>query len=743
MEQHLPELISDLAIILMAAGATTILFKKLRQPVVLGYIIAGFLVGPHFTLFPTIVDPNGIKVWSEIGVIFLLFALGLEFSFKKLVRVGGAASITAVVEIVAMVLIGYVTGRVFGWSQMDSIFLGGILAISSTTIIIRAFEELGVKGRRFAGLVFGALIVEDLVAILLLVLLTTLAISKQFAGVEMAASVVKLLFFLTLWFLSGIFLVPTALRKLRPYLGEETLLVVSLGSCFLMVVLATKAGFSPALGAFIMGSVFAETTDAERIEHLIKPVKDLFGAVFFVSVGTLIDPNVLVEYAVPVLVLTLVTIFGKAISTALGALLAGQSLRHSVQAGLSLSQIGEFSFIIAGLGLTLKVTSDFLYPVAVGVSAVTTFTTPYLIKSADRAVDVVERTLPVRWKEALRAYSAATQSVSSSSTWQLLIKAYAIRVFSNAVVVAAIFLLVAKVVRPSIIELLGSDDLGNFAALVLALTVASPFLWAWVLGQPAKEQARALWSERRYRAPFLALEAARIGSAIGLFLFLAPQFVLLRYAFLFVAVWMVLVLVVFSRSWSRIYARIERRFVANLGEREQVAAAKQGPPMAPWDAHIAKLTVAPESEAVGKSLADSKIRESFGVTVAMIERGKKAITAPSRMEALYPHDVLSVIGTDEQIVRFRDYIEPETPTTSLAAAGDYALQSHFVKESSPFASRTIRDSGLRESAKGLVVGIERSGQRILNPDSTMVIEPGDTLWLVADKALVRALNAKS
>src|SRR5688572_13115417 len=375
---HLPHLITDLGLILAVAGITTLIFRKIRQPVVLGYIIAGFLVGPHVSLFPSVVDAEGIKTWSEIGVIFLLFSLGLEFSFKKLMKVGGSASITALVEIVLMIVIGYVVGKLLGWSTMDCIFLGAILSMSSTTIIIRAFDEVGAKTKKFVQLVFGILIVEDLVAILLLVLLSTIAVSNQFAGGELLMEMLKLGFFLVLWFLGGIFFVPTFLKWTRRLLNDETLLIFCIGLCLLMVMLAVEVGFSAALGAFIMGSILAETTQAERIENLIKSVKDLFAAVFFVSVGTMVEPQIILDYAVPILVVSLVTLVGKFTTSALGALLSGQSLKNAVQTGMSLGQIGEFSFIIASLGVSLKVTSDFLYPIAVAASAVTTFTTPYL-----------------------------------------------------------------------------------------------------------------------------------------------------------------------------------------------------------------------------------------------------------------------------------------------------------------------------------------------------------------------------
>ncbi|MDQ3292058.1 MAG: cation:proton antiporter, partial [Bacteroidota bacterium] len=431
---HVPQLIIDLAFILGVAGLTTLIFKWLKQPLVLGYIIAGLLVGPNFPFLPSIAEVESVQIWAEIGVIFLLFSLGLEFSFKKLAKVGGTASITATTEVIGMLLLGYITGQVLNWSFMDSVFLGGILSISSTTIIIRAFDELGVKSQKFARIVFGILVVEDLVAILLLVLLSTVAVTQQFGSTELLMSAVKFAFFLSIWFLGGIYLIPTFLRKASKLMNEETLLVISVALCLLMVILATNAGFSPALGAFIMGSILAETIYAEKIEHLTKSVKDLFGAVFFISVGMLIDPKMLMEYAGPVILITAITIFGKAFTSGLGALISGQPLKQSIQTGLSLAQIGEFSFIIATLGLTLKVTSEFLYPIAVAVSAITTFTTPFLIRFSEPFYNWLEKLLPESWKRFLTNYSSSTQTISSVSDWQLVLRSFAQPIITNSVV---------------------------------------------------------------------------------------------------------------------------------------------------------------------------------------------------------------------------------------------------------------------------------------------------------------------
>lgn len=740
MEMHLPELIYDLAVLLTAAGVITVLFKKLRQPVVLGYILAGLLVGPHVHVIPTVVDLPNLKVWAEIGVIFLLFALGLEFSFKKLVRVGGAAFITAFIEVLAMLGVGYLVGWAMGWSQMDCIFLGGILAISSTTIIIRAFDEAGVKGRRFVSLVFGVLIVEDLFAILLLVVLSTLAITKSLEGMETFAALLKLGFFLVIWFLGGILLVPTMLRKFRPHMNGETLLIFACGLCFLMVIFATHVGFSPALGAFVMGSILAETTDAERIERVIHPVKDLFAAVFFVSVGTLIDPRALWIHAWPVAIISIVTILGKLLSSTLGALLAGQPPKRAIQAGMSLAQIGEFSFIIAGLGVTLSVTSEFLYPIAVGVSALTTFTTPYMIRSSDYLAAYLERTLPGFKKLEARGL-APKHKQESMIDWHYLTVNYAAAIVANAAIVSAIFLTVARWLRPYLETQIESQRVVNATSLAVALAASTPFLWAWLLGKPTLSRLSPRSPLKGPRVIVLTLEILRFGSAIALIGILTPRIVTAPIAFASTMFWAVVVLLLFSRYWKSLYTWLEDHFVSNLAERDR---AQNLPRIAPWDAHIAKLEVSPDSEGAGKTLEENAIREKFGITIGLIERGSKVITAPMRHERLLPFDRVSVIGTDDQLAQFKAYIEPSTTVEAANQPSDiesYSLHRVTISDHSPFQAKTIRDSGIRENTHGLVVGMEREGKRILNPDSLLTIEPGDVLWIVGDRKRIDRLSS--
>lgn len=731
---HLPQLISDLGLILATAGATTLLFKKIKQPIVLGYILAGLLVGPHFSLVPTVVDEKGIQTWSEIGVIFLLFSLGLEFSFKKLVKVGGSASITAIVEVVLMLVFGFFTGQLLGWSVMDSIFLGGILSVSSTTIIIRAFEEIGVKSQKFAGLVFGVLIVEDLVAILLLVLLTTLAVSQQFAGTEMLMQLLKLCFFLVLWFLGGIFIIPTFLKKAKKLMNDETLLIVSLALCLLMVLLAAKSGFSAALGAFIMGSLLAETTQAERIEHLTKSVKDLFAAIFFVSVGMLIDPAILVEHAVPVLVITLVTIFGKFLSSGLGALLSAQPLKTSVQAGMSLAQIGEFSFIIATLGLSLKVTSDFLYPIAVAVSAITTFTTPYLIRLSGPFYSFLERTLPQKLLVSINRYSSGTQQITAMSDWKVLLKSYVMNIIIHSVMLIAIVFLSSRYIRPLFTDELVRDSRSAFFIVIITLLFMAPFFWALAIRRIQKKAYSHLWLNKKVnRAPLIVLELSRIIIAILPVIFLLNLYLSKSIAIIITLAAIITGLVLFSRKLQAFYNRIEKRFLSNLNEREN--AETKHTDIVPWDAHLVRFEVSPQSPLIGKTLMESGIREEFGVNIALIERGKAIIATPGRDERLYPGDKLAVIGTDDQLDQLKDLIEyvSDDSNESDLEKQNLVLQKFVVTKSSPLLAHTIRESGLREKANALVVGIERNSTRMLNPDSTTQFQYGDIVWIVGNQ----------
>lgn len=689
---HLPDLIQDLGLILMAAAFVTILFKKLKQPVVLGYLIAGFLVGPHFHFFPSVKDHSSVSIWAEIGVIFMLFGLGLEFSFKKLKKIGKKASIAASFEVPFMLGSGYLTGQLLGWSGMDSLFLGGILSISSTTIIAKAFEELNLKGRGFVSLVFGILIVEDLVAILLLVLLSSVAVTQSLSGTELAFSALKLGFFLVVWFLLGIYLLPMFLKKFRDMMSDETILIVSIGLCLMMVVTASKVGFSPALGAFVMGSIFAETPKGHRIELLILPVKNLFSAIFFVSVGMLINPTILAQHFGVILLLSAVVIIGKSISAAFGSLISGGNLKNSVKTGMSLSQIGEFSFIIATLGMTLKVTSDFLYPVAVAVSALTAFTTPYMIQLSDPFCAWLEKKMPDTVKESLNRYEMAMSTNAEVHVVTLIWEEYGVKILLNSVIVIALTLAISRLALPRIPDDIRSAEFFNVAACLLTLMLSAPFLWAVLAGHPAHK--RAYSEEMAHQLSRLQIGIFGLRFMIGCVVigFVVSQFIsILAASSLWLIAWTAIGLMFFGHFSSRIYKKIERRFIENINQTP--ADEKKGGvrELAPWDATLAEFILTPYSSMVRKTLLESGIKERFGVTVTIIERGDQRILAPTRDEFLLPGDKLFLIGTDDALTKARALIEAQPQHELPPLTESFGLSSITLLPSDRFVNKTIRE----------------------------------------------------
>jgi CPA2 family monovalent cation:H+ antiporter-2 len=731
---NIPSLIIDLSLILSAAAVITLLFRKIKQPVVLGYIIAGLLVGPNIKLFPTVVEVESIKTWADIGVIFLLFGLGLEFSFKKLIKVGGVALVTALIEVTLTMLLGYGVGKLFGWNDINSLFLGGMLAIASTTIIIRAFDELGVKNKKFAGIVTGVLVIEDLVAVLLMVLLSTVAVSQTFVGDEMIRSVLKLAFILVLWFVSGIYFLPTLFRKISSVVNNETLLIMSLALCFLMVLLATYAGYSPALGAFIMGSVLAETTKAEKIIKLTKSVKNLFGAIFFVSVGMLIDPGMMIKHWLPILAGTLVLLIGKPIFVTSGALVAGQPLKIAVQSGMSLSQIGEFSFIIATLGLSLNVTSDFLYPVAVAVSVLTTFTTPLMIHLSEPVYKRVEKLLPKKWKTSLDEYSVGAQNITEKSEWKQVLRSYVTRIIIFSVIIVAIILLSTRIIAPLFYGYQGSEII----TVIVYLVVLSPFLWALAFHRDQSQAYANVWLKNVQRGPLIVMGFSRIALAVFYIGFLLDYMFSPFVAFVGAIIFSI-ILAILSERLKAFYGKIESRFLTNFNERE----AKTGYSnelLAPWDAHIGSFELDANSPYIGKTLKESKIREEFGINIAAIERGEFLINVPTRDNHLYPDDRLLVIGTDEQLERFKIFLESTKGSMKITETKQNISLNHFtIGENSSLVNKTLRESGIRERTKGLVVGIERHGERILNPESNLIFQVNDKVWIVGNQLRIQVL----
>jgi CPA2 family monovalent cation:H+ antiporter-2 len=748
---HLPGLIYDLALILITGAVTTILFRIIKQPVVLGYIIAGFLVGPHLSLTPTVADTENIEIWAEIGVVFLLFSLGLEFSFRKLKRVGGSASITAVFEIVIIFVAGYLLGKFLEWTNMDSIFLGGMLASSSTTIISKAFEELGVKTRNYAGVVIGVLIVEDLLVILLMVLLSTLAATKEFEGMDLIFTIGKLLFFLILWFIGGIFLIPTILSKARKYLSDESTLILSIGLCLGMVVLATTVGFSAELGAFLMGSILAETVFSEKIEHLIKPVKDLFGAIFFISVGMMIDPQVMYEYRWPIIWVSLLVIVGKLLATSAGALVSGQPVKQSVQVGMSMAQVGEFAFIVASLGLSLGVISDFLFPVAVGVSAITTFTTPYMIKSSEGAYKFVSSLLPDRWMQVLNNYSYAVQGIQAGSTLRQVINKYLTIVLINGIVVVAVFMAAIRFLLPFLEKNISGEHLPGIITFIVSLGIATPFLWAIMAKRPARVAYRELWLDRKYsRGPLFIIEISRIILGILIIGYLLDRLFSPSVAVIIGLPVILVTVILFSTRTRKFYNKIELRFIDNLkaNERSGNNAEQSGSVLSmqlrddhefkPWDVHIVEMQVNPNAAFLGKTLEELGWRERYGINISCIRRGNKFIFAPGRNDRVQAFDFLGIIGTDEQIQTFRNLIDsPGEDISAQLNTGEIVIGKIIIESGNKLRGQSIRNSGIRENTKGLVIGIERDKKRILNPSSDTVFEWGDIVWIAGDRESIQ------
>lgn len=737
-------MVSDLALILISAGITTILFKWLKQPLVLGYIVAGFLVGPHFNLFPTITQTAVISEWSEIGIIFLLFALGLDFSFKRLFQVGSTAFITAGVEIITVFLAGFITGYLFGWSTTESIFLGGMLAMSSTTIVIKAFSDMGIKKQKFADIVLVVLIIQDLVAILMMVLLPAIAVRNNVGGTEMLMSIVKLVFFIILWFLVGIYVFPSFFKWTRKLINDETLLIISVGLCFGMVALATSLGFSSALGAFVMGSILGETMEGHHIEKLMKGIKDLFGAIFFVSVGMMVDPHILVQYWLPIVILSLLTIVVKAAMSAVGVLISGENLKVAVQTGMSLSQIGEFAFIIATLGNSLGVMQAYIYPVIVAVSVITTFTTPYCIRFAEPVANVIERLLPGKWKAFLLRHQARSLTVNQQSEWQTLLKTYLKNILIYGVLLVAIQLAAFQWLNPFVKRSLGtslSPFLIGCINASITLIVMAPFLRG-LLHQTRQSGLtyQHLWNNNRFnRSGLIAMVLFKV--FLAFFFVTSVLFKNFKYSPWVIVLFAIAIFafITFSEKTLKRYSRIEKRFQRNLNQKE--AMEKQEHPLefsynsqfSGSDIHLEGIRVSADSAYIGQSIAAADFRRKYGINIVKIRRGNHTITLPSAQECIYPHDKLLVLGNDAQIAAFMKDIQFEdTEARHAAREKNVGFFSFVVEENSPFIGKSLIESNFRNMGF-MVVGIEHQGTKQMNPDADTRFTAHDVVWVVGDR----------
>ena len=734
-------LIADLALILICAGVMTLMFKKLKQPLVLGYIVAGFIASPHFALTPSVIDTASIHTWSDIGVIFLLFALGLEFSFKKIVKVGGPAVIAALVIIFGMIFLGFSVGSSFGWSKMDALFLGGMISMSSTTIIYKAFEDLGLAKKQFAGLVMSILILEDILAVVLMVVLSTVAVSNNFEGRELVMSVGKLVFFLVLWILVGIYLIPQLLRWAKKVMNDETLLVVALGLCFGMVVLAAKTGFSAAFGAFIMGSILAETIEAEHIEHLVKPVKDLFGAIFFVSVGMMVDPAMIGQYWLPIVVITLTVIIGQLLFATTGVLLSGQPLKTAMQCGFSLTQIGEFAFIIATLGVSLGVTGSFLYPIVVAVSVITIFLTPYMIRLAEPAYGFVYKHLPGRVRTFMDNYAAASPTTSKESVWRKYLGSVLKVILIYGILCIAVCGLSFGLLVPFVAKWIPAPW-ANIVSAVVTLIVLAPFLRSIVIKHGRNAAFQALWEESRAnRAPLVATIVLRYILALGFVFYVLARLFHISVVLILLLALLVVFAMVYSRFIKRNAQRIEQTFMTNFRSRElrDEYMGEKKPEYASHllskDLHLADFDIPAEIEWGGKTLSELNFGKRFGIQVVSILRGGLRINIPKATARIFPHDRIQVIGSDADLEAFGNQLSASAIDLEdeRYRSGEMLLRCVPVTGISPFLGKTIRDSGIRDHYHCLVAGVEKADGQLHTPDVTSVFEEGDVLWVVGEK----------
>ena len=743
-------MIQDLALILVVAGIVTLLFKKLRQPLVLGYIVAGFLVSPHMPYLFSVVSKDNIHEWADIGVMFLLFSLGLDFSFKKILKMGAAPVISALTIVMCMMMSGYSVGQLFGWTQTDCIFLGGMLAMSSTTIIYKAFDDLGLRQQRFASLVMSVLILEDILAIVMMVMLSAVATGGSPDSGEMLMSVVKIGFFLILWFVVGIFAVPLLLKNVRKLMTSETLLIVSLGLCCLMAVVSEEAGFSSAFGAFVMGSILAETVEAEKVERVIDPVKNLFGAIFFVSVGMLVEPAVLVDYAVPIAAIVLTILLGQAVFGTLGFFLSGQTLHTSVRCGFSMAQIGEFAFIIASLGMSLHVIADFLYPVVVAVSVITTFLTPYMIRGAEPFYRMLERHLPSSLIVQINSLTSrvhdfspthALTSANIRQLWHRLLRAmlvntvvYTILMVAVTYVMLTFFLLFSRSLLP--------HWWANGVTGVVTVMLLAPFMRAIVMKKNHSDEWQKLWHQSYLnRLPLVFTIVLRSAICLAFLFYICNYLARFANALVLLLGVMVIVTVVLSRSVKQRSIRLERLFISNLRSRD-VAAQVKGTQLPSYANHLverslnlAEVVVPENSLWAGKTLAELSLAPRFGIHVSSVLRGGKRHNIPNGTERILPNDKLQIIGTDAQLAQLSRVVEqavvPDDDRDFIDR--EMILRQVVLTRLSPFVGKKLSESRLREDYELLVVAIDQGQLNLTHVEPSHVFRHGDIVWMVGEK----------
>ncbi len=748
----MPKLISDLALMLLTAGIVAVVFRRFNQPLVLGYILAGFLVGPYMPFFFTVGDEASIETWSEIGIIVLMFGLGLEFNLHKLISVGRAAMITAVTGVFGMLVTGYLVGQAMGWSSMDSIFLGGMLSMSSTIIVIKVFDELGVSSARYAQLCCGTLVIQDIAGVFMMIVLSTISVSRNISGGELVIQMGMLVLFLVMWLVLGIYILPTVLRRAEKFMTDETLLLVSLGICFGMVLLADFLGFSSALGAFLAGSLLAGTVHAERVERLTSGIKDLFGSVFFLSVGMMIEPAMIVRYIVPILIITAVTLVFKLVFNAMGVLLSGQSLETAVYSGCALSQIGEFAFIIASLGVSLGVTSDYLYPIIVAVSVITTLTTPISIRNSGKIYALCRRLLPDKLLAALDRYTGDDDSdvrEEQDSDWANFLRRFIKRTALYGALMAGVSLLGWLVVYPLLLRTPLSPWLVRILSAVLC--VAGIALFIRPMLDLHSTEFTTLWvKDRRFRLPLITLTVLRF------LLIVALVFTPLKVMLDINSLWLLLmvaaaILIIYKSGWmSSAYISAEARFMANLNERS-LHRDQDGDATEWLDEELVVCETVCTRLIADRSLKQLNWGHLYSVSVIRVVRGRHHYNMPAADMVLREGDQLLLLGLPEDLRALHLGLgreEPESCQTLrqfMESQGgestDLFVYALPVSRKSALQGRTIRTSGLKETYHCMVLGLQRDKLPILQPDVNMTIQTGDRVWILGARKMAEKLLA--
>ncbi len=728
-------LISDLALILVLGAVATVIFKMLKQPVVLGYIVAGFLASPHFALLPSVAVEANIEFWAQIGIIVLLFSLGLEFSFKKLIDVGGSAIITALIIVLGMMSLGFIVGKFLGFGLVNSIFLGGMISMSSTTIIIKALSDLNMRQRRFVPMTFAVLIVEDLFAVVMMVILSSIALNNSVKGHEMIGSILKLSFFLIMWFTVGIFVIPTLFKRFKRYISNEQMLIISMGLCFAMVLFSVKSGFSAALGAFVMGSILAGTVEAERIERLISPVKDLFGAVFFISVGMMVNPAVMTSHWSVIALLAVVVIVGMIVFGTFGMIATGQPLKLAMEAGFSLTQIGEFSFIIATLGTGLGVLDKSIYPIIVAVSVITTFTTPFFIKQAIPCYNMLVKVLPKTWTRLLNGYSQTVTESETSETiklWKSMITRYVTRVVVYSVVITTLIILCRTYLMPLLLNWLDGGSLGRITCALVSLVIIMPFIAAIIMPSVKRSELDMLSQSKSLASdvPIVIMTIFSIVLSIGFIAFILQGVYTSAVAVIAAIVMVIIGLFVIKKLPGPLRYRmnqIEKQFISNINERENRRTGHDNNLVS--NLHLAYMTVGHDCPFIGDRLRNLDLRSRYGVNLVNIERAGRLFKVPSGEMRIFPGDILGVIGTEDQIQRMLPLVEAQL---SLAETADHDEKFiHFaISQQSPIIGQRLENARLREDYGALLVAVQRGENEYISPTPDLIFNADDILWIV-------------